>query len=520
MIAKISRGHDIGGLLRYLLGPGRFNDHVDPHVMGSWDSHPQSHQPGPATGPSGVPDVSVLTQDLTAAAVAAGVPLSASAAAAAAAGTGRPPVRGPVWHCSLRNHATDRALTDAEWERVVVDLLHRTGIAPRGDAGACRWVAVRHGPDHVHVAAMLVRQDNGRRVHPRNDYKMARETCRAAERRFGLTSTAPADRTVGAPSTRAEMEKAARRGLGEPSRVWLRRAARIAAVQAQDPVSFFARLGDLGVLVRPRRDAAGQVVGYSVAAPGDVTVDGAAVWFAGGKLANDLTLGRLTARWASAPPPAPPVAPAAGEHAPVGRVERAEAVAEATSAVEHAAVEVATGAGDGDGDGEVAGVIHAAGDMFTAVGATIERTPDALSRAAELYDRAARSSGRGQPTRWGPIAAQLRTAAWRLSRVRGLRARDNGVPQLVLACAALMAEIAAYYEQRRAMAQAQAAARSARIVREHRPVPVRGPGGPGTGARRDPRGPGRVVAAPPRPATGPRPAPTTDPGPDPTRRNR
>ena len=81
-----------------------------------------------------------------------------------------PAGRGPVWHCSLRNARGDPVLSDAQWAEVATDLLDRTGIAPRDDLGACRWVVIRHAADHVHVAAMLVRQDNGRRVHPYRDY--------------------------------------------------------------------------------------------------------------------------------------------------------------------------------------------------------------------------------------------------------------------------------------------------------------------------------------------------------------
>ena len=130
----------------------------------------------------------------------------------------------------------DRVLSDAEWTEVVEDLMDRTGIAGRDDLGGCRWVAVRHADDHVHIAAMLVRQDNGRRVHPRNDYYRAREVCRDAEQRFGLTSTAPADRTAARRSTRAEQEKASRGAAPtRPAGQWLRRAARTAAVQAPRP---------------------------------------------------------------------------------------------------------------------------------------------------------------------------------------------------------------------------------------------------------------------------------------------
>ena len=328
MIAKISRGWGAGGLVRYLMGPGRFNEHTNQRVIASWDWAPELHQP-PRDGSACGFDVRGLTQDLTLPAEAAGVPHQRRSDEP----TRR---RGPVWHCSLRNAAGDRVLTDAEWAEVAEDLMDRTGIAPRGDHGGCRWVVIRHADDHIHIAAMLVRQDNGRRVHPRNDYYRAAEVCRDAESRFGLTSPAPADRTAAPECTRAETEKAARRGAEETSREWLRRAARTAAVQATDPESFFRRLADLGVKVRPREMPPGHLVGYAVAAPGDVNADGRPVWFGGRRLASDLSLPALLARWRSAPPAPDPIPPLPQEHSRVGQAERAAAVQQATAAAQHA----------------------------------------------------------------------------------------------------------------------------------------------------------------------------------------
>lgn len=37
-MAKVSRGRNLGGLLRYLFGPGRANEHIEPHLIGAWDA--------------------------------------------------------------------------------------------------------------------------------------------------------------------------------------------------------------------------------------------------------------------------------------------------------------------------------------------------------------------------------------------------------------------------------------------------------------------------------------------------
>jgi hypothetical protein len=110
-------------------------------------------------------------------------------------------------------------LSDDEWAQVASDIMHRTGLAPYGQQGeAVRWVAVRHAADHIHIVAVLARQD-GTRPRLWNDYYQVGEACRAAEDRFGLQATAPRDRTAVRRPTRAEWEKTRRHGLREPPRV-------------------------------------------------------------------------------------------------------------------------------------------------------------------------------------------------------------------------------------------------------------------------------------------------------------
>ena len=51
-----------------------------------------------------------------------------------------------------------------------------------------RWIAVRRAADHIHVVAMLARQD-GRRPRLSFDRLRVRDACRAAEDRCGLRKT-------------------------------------------------------------------------------------------------------------------------------------------------------------------------------------------------------------------------------------------------------------------------------------------------------------------------------------------
>jgi len=65
--------------------------------------------------------------------------------------------------------------------------------------------------------------------------------------------------------------------------------------------AFFARLRDVGLMVRERRsELDGALTGYAVALAGQGGERGVPVFYSGGKLAADLTLPKLAARWAPA----------------------------------------------------------------------------------------------------------------------------------------------------------------------------------------------------------------------------
>jgi hypothetical protein len=162
----------------------------------------------------------------------------------------------------------------------------------------CGGWPVRHAPDHIHLVATLARQH---RIRPKvwNDYYQVRGACRDAEQWYGLRVTAPADRTAARRATRAETEQAARRGWQEPPRAMLRREVCTAAAGARTEAEFFARLAKAGVLVRRRYSSVnpGEVTGYAVGLAEYASKTGQTIWYGGGKLAADLTLPKLRARW-------------------------------------------------------------------------------------------------------------------------------------------------------------------------------------------------------------------------------
>ncbi|MBB5081483.1 hypothetical protein [Nonomuraea endophytica] len=93
-----------------------------------------------------------------------------------------------MWHCTTLTARTDRPLADVEWAHVAVLLLDAAGIAPLGDVEACRWIALRHARDHIHLVATLARQD-GRRPNLRGNYYRIRDTCDQIENELGLSPT-------------------------------------------------------------------------------------------------------------------------------------------------------------------------------------------------------------------------------------------------------------------------------------------------------------------------------------------
>lgn len=79
----------------------------------------------------------------------------------------------------------DRYLSDAEWGEIARRIVHAAGIAPDGDPLACRWIAVRHADDHIHIVATTVRED-GRRPRIHNCGMRAQAEARAIEKELGL----------------------------------------------------------------------------------------------------------------------------------------------------------------------------------------------------------------------------------------------------------------------------------------------------------------------------------------------
>lgn len=415
MIAKISSGHSTRHLINYLYGPGRANEHTDPHLVASWD--------GFAPDPGRHPDTRTAKQQL-----ARALDLRVNQAQQNGRDT-----KQHVWHCSLRATAEDRILTDEEWAAIARRIVAATGIAPEGDPDGCRWIAVRHADDHIHIAATTVRGDLHNEKHW-NDYLNADRELQAVEKDYGLTQVPRGDRTAAKRATRAEQEKAQRTGHSRTARERLRTTVRTAVAAATSTEEFLGLIEQAdGITVQIQHFPSGDVRGYKIALERDTNAKGEPVWYSGSTLAPDLSFPKIRQRLDATE------APSRRENSPWH---------EAASAAERIPQHL-------DQVDDAAAQAHLA-----ALGETLDALPllapqpvrAQLAQAATAFERATRSRIRAEHQH----AHALRSAVRSVLRQP---APKDGAGLAMLLDAALLAVIAAarWHEQRHHRQQEKAA---------------------------------------------------------------
>lgn len=317
MIPNVVRGSRMGGLAVYLAGPGRANEHTDPHLVAGDSCLMAWYDDNTLDRASALQIARYLDQPRT----AYGVEVSG----------------GHVWHCSLSLRAEEGQLSDEQWGAISREFVDKMGFGTQDDTKApCRFVAVRHGlskagNDHVHLVVNLVRED-GTKASVHNDFKRAQNACRELEQAHGLQALEgasanratrgydPAEREATARRrARAHFEQ--QRRAGAETRTWgtldaherrsligaelradqprweLARQVRACATASADEAEFVRRMRRHGLLVRARfaEGQQGIVTGYSVAAR--PPAGERPIWYGGGHLARDLTLPRLRQEW-------------------------------------------------------------------------------------------------------------------------------------------------------------------------------------------------------------------------------
>lgn len=324
MIGKVSRGDRMAGLMTYLVGPGRSNEHTEPHLVAGDPALMAWYDDNELSAENGYAIARHLDRPRTAFSVEV--------------------KGGHVWHCSLSIRAEEGELADEKWQAIAQDFITAMDMDDAdGVKAPVRWAAVHHGlssngNDHIHLVVNLVRED-GTKVSVNDDFKRAKAACRALEVRHGLERLETSRDGVSATRgyTRAEVEAEARRmavrayrketqhaGSEAPEwnrlpredrerrvaacrptarpRVALALRVRAAATASASEAEFVRRMRRNGLMVRPRfaEGRTDVVTGFSVAArpesPGERPI-----FYGGGTLAHDLTLSRLRGRWSDSP---------------------------------------------------------------------------------------------------------------------------------------------------------------------------------------------------------------------------
>lgn len=461
MIRRVFKGRSAYGLVKYLYGAGRRNEHVDPHLIACWDDDPTGLEPDFVEALN-MHDVGPLVRLLE-------QPVRAC---------DRAPKQW-VYHLVLRNDETDRRLSDVEWAKVCRTAMERTGIAPAGDPAGCRWVVVRHADDHVHLVATLARED-GRPPRVWNDYARLAEVAHEFEDKYALRSTAGRDDNTAAvrPGVK-EQVTAERGGRREAPRVALRQKVKVAAASSYGFGEFTERLAAAGVTVWPRMSERNpeQITGYSVSLDDWTNAAGVPVRFGGGKLAPDLSWPKLRARWELAT--SPPTPAGAGEQTP-GRAgaessqppprgpltdDEAEQVWREAERVVRAAADRITAEAGFDPD-SAADAAWAASDTLSATAAGLEgEAGGPVTDAAEAFDRAGRDSYRRLPAR-SDTGTALRSAGRMVALLASSTPHSGAqVAALTTALAALAAAVADLRQSQQRLHQAQAARASAERLR-------------------------------------------------------
>lgn len=314
MIGKIVKGHRMIGLINYLAGPGRSNEHTNMHV--------------------------VCSSELIAT-VSDGMSLDPESTMSLGHEMNHPKKvyhpdnhkRAQVFHVSLSLDATQGLKDDDFWDTMVREYLH--GMEMDGSDGKppMRWTAIRHGVssngnDHVHIAVSMIRED-GTWWNANKDFSRSSTILRTMEKKHALRVLGQGVKTRGyaegelqsvarrramAKHTReanatqgmvpwSMLDKTSRKNLiAEQSRIEQPRfelalKVRAAGAGSCSEAEYVRRLRGNSLLVRPYFAKGGteQVAGYSVALrprEGERPI-----WYGGGTLAKDLSLPSLRAGW-------------------------------------------------------------------------------------------------------------------------------------------------------------------------------------------------------------------------------
>lgn len=218
----------MAGLMAYLQGPGRRDEHEHPHLVAG-DAGVMAWYSGAELSK---PDAMRLARYLDRPSAALDVEVNRGRYEQVEVGrepggqrvlerrkTGETDAH--VYHVALSARAEEGRLGDETWQAIAVAFVDKMGLAgdprPAQDDEAreprpsTRWAAVHHGlseqgNDHIHLVVNLVAED-GSKVNVHRDFVRAREVCRELEEEFGLMPLHPNEYELTRTYARAEYER-------------------------------------------------------------------------------------------------------------------------------------------------------------------------------------------------------------------------------------------------------------------------------------------------------------------------
>lgn len=208
MIAKITHGRSASQALAYDHGPGRADEHVNPHrVAGNipgrdWQVRAHTMQRFVSAHQNKQQNTKAQADQ--------------NRESQQRGGHAGKPERG-VYRIALANPKTDRVLSDREWRQIADKFVTR--FAGRDGADMGPWEATRHDAHHIHLTISKYGYD-GSRVSESHDYRRVASICRDLEQEHGLSNAAERSGR-GSGRVRADRE-AAGRGEQPKDRDWLR----------------------------------------------------------------------------------------------------------------------------------------------------------------------------------------------------------------------------------------------------------------------------------------------------------
>lgn len=250
MIAKCTKGRSVHGALAYDVGPGRAEEHRNPHQVA-----------GNVAGRSWRERAYAMDEH---------------------ARSARPDVARPVHRTALRLADDDRRLTDKEWRQVAERYVKEMGFQD------CPWTAMRHGEEHVHVTVSRVRWD-GRLASDAHDFRRSHQAARSIERAHGLVDASERSNPARPQVQSGERARAERTGEAAPRDTLRERLDQALSESAGTREGYEAAMSGSGVRFVANEAKTGRMNGYRYGLTGHNDASGEQVWFKGSQLGRDFT---------------------------------------------------------------------------------------------------------------------------------------------------------------------------------------------------------------------------------------